>query len=266
MLKDALEYLQQQFMRSTGTLTVDSRSYYRDGDGCLREFTPLTKQLPENIVENITFTNTDSFVDYVGRYKSENTQILLSHAQKSAIAVIDYHATDKPGYCQHKALLKLRIAPQWENWTGKDGALIPQTEFSEFLEKNIGDVADPDAGQLFDIISNIEGKKEIEFKHAYRTSDGSRRVVFEENQEASGNEMQVPGKIVLKIPLFYLGQRYEVHALLRFRIRDGKLLFRLDFVNHLEIEETAMVDLEKHLRKATKIPVYIGTAGIDGRG
>lgn len=259
MLREALEFLISQ--RPTDEpISAEGRTFVRLGDGSIEEVKPLTARLPDNIIATPNFQDVASFAAYVASFKRDETIIFVDTQRRLIEAVIDYHSGEKPGHGQHRAKMQLRHSPEWQRWVSKHRQLIPQSDFAEQIEQNIGDIIFPNAGDLLDIVSTIEGRKEIVFKSGYRASDGTRRVVFEEGQSASSGEMSIPNKIDFCIPVYELGEREVVTALLRHRLKDGTINFRLDFVNHENVERQAVVAIADQLRNDLGCDVHLGSA------
>lgn len=259
MIKEAIEFVTG--LRPSDTpIQAEERTFIRLGDGRLEEVRPITKRLPRNVVANVKVQDLESLIQYVRNYKTPATRVFFDVRNKMVSAVIDYHDGDKPGFAEHRAVFEMKYSTEWTRWISLHRKMIPQAEFAEMLEQNISDISKPDAAQLFDIVSTIEGKKQITFKSGYRASDGTRRIQFEEDQSASSGEMAIPGRIEFFIPVFDLGERERVEALLRHRIVEGKLMFRLDFVNHENLERDALLAMKLSVGDDLECAVHLGQA------
>lgn len=260
MLREALDWLHDRALGAMPVIKEHDQTFVRLSNGALQEIKPTTKVLPKNVRATFKAGDVDSFADYVKGYGGDGSEIFIDVDTRKVVAVLDYHGRDAPNFCEHRVEMQLRHAPEWTAWVGKHRQAIAQDAFCEFIELNMGDVVAPAAADLLDMVSLIEGKKSVQFRSGYRASDGSRRIQYEE--DSNGGEMRVPNQIDIAVPVYQLGEKVAVSALLRVRPVDGKVTFRLDFKNHEQVEKDALLGIREALAQKTARPVRIGAATV----
>lgn len=173
---------------------------------------------------------------------------------------------------EHTVKLTLATTPEWTRWLQKNGQLIPQADFAEFIEENQLDIVEPDAGVILDVAQQLQGKKTVNFRSGKKLSNGQISFEYtEEIQVAGGNgatsrtdgSMVVPDKFKLRLVPFIGALGVEIEARLRFRIgTDGKLSFAY-LLNrpHLVIEQI-FKGTRDEIEKETGLSVLMGSGAI----
>ena len=224
---------------------------------------------------SVAFTDPDSFVEYVKRYKLAGTLIFaaVSDTGCKLTALLDYH--DKPTlenvlttrkWSSHVASLTLEVTQEWATWMKRNGGEKPfnQTDFALFLEDNERVFESPSGADLLELVATLEGKSNVRFNSAIRLQSGKNKLDFEEDVELRGastaaqGSMEIPAKLLLLIQPFTGVPHYRVEARLRYRIVSKALVFWYDTVTpHLIIRDAAKAVLAK-VAEDTKVPVLIG--------
>ena len=111
---------------------------------------------PERIVQRVTHLTHASLIDYVVRFKREDTSIFVddSPGASSITAVMDYHHRmtgdetehgDLPDWCKHVARYEFPLSAQMKVWialaNAPNGGFIDQTAFANLLEDRFFDIA-----------------------------------------------------------------------------------------------------------------------------
>ncbi len=157
-------------------------------------------------------------------------------------AVLDAHlgAGDFPARWQeHRLVLKLQQTGPWREWTTRDGMLMPQADFAEFIEDHARDVIAPapkavSSADLLEIAQSFHAHTSVEFKRGHRVQNGQTQFEFTETVQASAKvergTIEIPNEFSLGIRPFDDCDPMVIRARFRYRINGGDLMlgFRLD--------------------------------------
>lgn len=227
------------------------------------------------VPRSVSFTDPDSFVEYVKRFKTAGTLIFAAVSDTGCrlTALLDYHnqpvlerQRNEVGWCSHEAKLSLEVTQEWATWMKRNGGEKPftQTDFALFLEDNERVFESPSGADLLELVATLEGKSNVRFNSAIRLQSGKNKLDFEEDVELRGastaaqGSMEIPAKLLLLIQPFTGVPHYRVEARLRYRIVSKALVFWYDTVTpHLIIRDAAKAVLAK-VAEDTKVPVLIG--------
>lgn len=143
----------------------------------------------------------------------------------SVTAILNDHGPAGPGWRDFRVALEFRITPQWAKWSGIDGRMMPQEAFAEFIEDNLGDVADPAGATMLEIATYLEATRTTNFKSAMRLSSGAIQFHNLENMDAKVGvgKIEVPETITLGLSPFVGVPFYKIPARFRYRLKEGKL-------------------------------------------
>jgi len=229
------------------------------------EVTPahsLDVNLPKRINQAVTLQNADALVEYLNRFKGDDSLLFADIQRSLIVAAIDYHAKAKASLVTHKASLQLTFSEQWKIWTEASGKLIPQLEFARFIEENAPDIKAPDAATLLESVRDLQARRSVNFIAAVRTQSDNENFEFHDNTEArTKGDLELPTKFVLGIPVYFGEPDGEVQAFLRWKLDDGKLLLgiKLHRLEHIRQAAFKVILASMHDRSGV-LPVF-GTIG-----
>lgn len=186
---------------------------------------------PRYIKQAVTIETADSLVDYVNRFKGEETMLFADIANHRIVALVDYHGASEPAdpvaaHVAHRAKMELPFSEEWQLWTRQSGKLMPQLEFARFLEENASDVRAPDAGELLDACRDLQVRRKVSFIKAVRTSTDNENFEYSEETNATSpkkGDIDIPTKFKLGIPVYFGGAETELFAFLRWKLEEGAL-------------------------------------------
>lgn len=214
-----------------------------------------------------------SFIDYVMRHKEDGTLIFaeITESGGSFIALIDYHGNNElgnnqPKFSEHSCKYVCEHTPEWTRWIKKSGQAMSQTEMALFVEDNMIDIIQPEAGRMLDMVKTLEATQGVEFKSAIRLDNGDRQLHFAHNTTAKAGQqgdIEIPDKFMIRVPVFQNGPAYDVECRFRYRIKDGALVLAFEVVRPHKIVELALTEASEAI-KATcaPIPVLLGAANL----
>lgn len=206
----------------------------------------------------LTFTRLASFSKYVLDHEDVGTRIFFDGTKFTA--VLDHHGEDLPGWKEHVAIYAPAYSPQWQTWLKSNRIPFIQSTFAEFIEENRADVALPLAGELLDIVRELEAVRDVTFKGALKKDNTVQRIEFEDNTNArtKGN-LEVPTEILLRLPVYDGAELQDFPCRLKVTVGSGQLVLQYEMRN-LAARLAAIVDaLVAEVGEAVEIEPLFGS-------
>lgn len=240
-----------------------------------------------------TLLSLDSFVKHVNRFKDDGTVVFADNnrTKPSLTAVLDYHHADDVNegtksdarFGRHRSLFSFPVSDEWVAWNGINSKQLTMKQFAAFLEDHIVDVMMPadvalseaaakfvdrlggrasmaDPAALMTLASNFEVFEQSQAGEKQNLSSGEKSVNFESiHVDRNGQALAVPQMFVIAIPVFKMGDPFQILARLRYRKTGGEIhffyeLWRLDL-----IFDTAFDEAVKQVEDETGVPVLLGS-------
>lgn len=197
------------------------------------DVTPANKlaiYLPDHVRQAVALQTTDSLVEYINRYKSEDTMLFADIGTDTIVAAIDYHAREEGAVAEarhvaHRATLTLSRSIEWTEWNRISGHLFDQLQFARFIEENAADIRAPDGAELLECIRDLQAHRKVNFTKAVRTSSENENFEYSEETTAKTKSggIEIPTKFKLGIPVYFGQGDNELFAFLRWKLGDGAL-------------------------------------------
>lgn len=208
---------------------------------------------PRFIAHTQKLADVASLIAYVNRHRTESTMAYMRDATGIGVSslaapspdivtfVLDDHpsvGTDLPiGRRQHTATLTLKPTPAARRWAAAlDGKPLDQRRMVELIVDGVGEIADPPAAELRDLISDLQAVRSTEAKSVVHLN-GEVSVELAENvtlHAGTGNLVKVPEKLTLVLqPWTAVEAEIAVEVSIRPVVDNTRVLFRLD-APHLE--------------------------------
>lgn len=218
---------------------------------------------PERIKQSVTVLDPASFIEYHTLFSDPNSRVFADETKLIVLSVLDYHGAGEgaPRWGQHRLTLSLRQSDEWKVWTGANNRQMNQQAFAEFLEQNSLDVTKPSPADMMEIASDLHATTEVEFGSGLRQQDGQVRFKYTEAVKTTvgAGQVNVPERFTVTIPAFIGGERVPMDALLRFRVKEGKLTFWYTLVRPEEVIRTAFMDARKAIAASLSVTIINGT-------
>lgn len=227
---------------------------------------------PERIKQTVTVLDPPSFVEYYKRFADPESRIFAYEPERKVTAVLDYHesatgndseGTATPRWGQHKVVLNLRQSEEWGTWTGSNNKQMTQDQFAEFLEQNSIDIAEPDPAHMREVASDMKATVDVDFGSAGNRANGQVRFKYTETMKASvgSGSLAIPEQFVVGLPVFVGGPRITIQALLRFRIKEQKLVLWYTLIRAEECLRKAFLAAREEISDALDATIINGQVG-----
>lgn len=222
--------------------------------------------MPVRLSGAVTLSDTDSFLEYVNRFKSESMAVYGSLSPAQFVAIFNAQTKDAPNWGDHKALFPLVHSPEWAIWTHhSDKPFNGNEAFAVWLENNMLDIIDPAPAKMMDIALNIKINQKQSFGSAVRLQDGNIEFTYSnlvegQAKNAANRPVTIPDVFKIQIPVFQ-GQnaaRYTVEARFRYRLEGDSIKIRYELVRPTKIVEKAFYDILGVVNKGAKTTVLFG--------
>lgn len=216
---------------------------------------------PVRIRQGVTIQTTDSLVDYVNRFKTDDTILFADISSNSISARIDYHAPTEAAHLDHTANLILPYSEEWKTWTGASGRLIGQLDFARFLEENSVDITAPSGADLLETCRDLQAHRKVDFRKAVRTASDNENFEYSEETTAGSKKtgaVEIPSKFQLALPVYFASSPTEIHAFLRWKLDETNLT--LGFVLHRaeHVRQAVFKQIVMDVAERTERPAVFG--------
>lgn len=210
----------------------------------------------------VKMTEPGSFVEYFNRHSNDSSTIFCKRAGSQFCGVLDDHGKDDAAaWAKHRVELALEYTPAWKRWKQFNKHAMEQVPFAEFLETNALDIVEPAGADLLEMALHLEQHRMVEFKSVERLVDGQRKFTYDETLKGTtrSGQVAIPEKFKLVLIVFEGGRQAEFLARLRYRVKDGAVVFWYEIERLEEIEREALDDAAREISEKTGVPIWFGT-------
>ncbi len=213
---------------------------------------------PRNTVHPSTVGD---LIKYTTRHVDGCTTIWVDADSRTVTAILnDHDPSARPGWGDHRAVLKLTTTPEWDHWAGSDQCSLTQLEFAEHIEDGYNELVDPDAATMLELAQDLEGSAGGSFKSRQRLSDGSIGVQFDHDVTITGggsDQVAFPDRLELRLCPLIGEDPVAMTARLRVRVNAGKLTITYKLDRPQQVIRTACDLIVEQLREEFA-HVYLG--------
>ena len=203
-----------------------------------------------------------SFMVMWERFRNPNSMIFVDADTAKFTAVFDFSALDAPAWGRHRAVYAPKQSIDWAAWIAGNGKRMPQVEFAEFIENNLGAIIKPTAAEMLEISTHLVAHRDIKFESATRLQTGQTQFRYDETVrgQVAHSSIEVPDRFTLGLSPFFLGQTFEIEARLRYRIQERLLVMWYDLDRPKEFFQKAVMQLaDQILTQCTDSTVIFGS-------
>jgi uncharacterized protein YfdQ (DUF2303 family) len=166
------------------------------------------------------------------------------------------------GWRDHRAEFKAEYTTEFAKWVGKNNYQFTQSEFAEFIEDNMADIADPTATIMLEMATTIQAKTDINFSSAKRLQNGQVQLSYTEAIDAragANGALEIPKEFALGMRIFKNGEGYKLKARLKYRLHSGSVKFWFELDRYERAVDDAFSGYITILREKSGYQVLLGT-------
>lgn len=179
------------------------------------EIEPVSNELfvnPVSIDKTVKVYDSDSFVQYFGRYSNPSSRIFVDLKARLITAILDYHEAKTgdahaPGARWGTHILEhvFRHTRTWESWIAKNTPLDARAattfgheEFADFMEEHLQDVLDLDRPAVQAMCDGIYATSTT--SHNSKPTAGGRAIAFmKEDGVTAAGDVPIPRSIRIRV-------------------------------------------------------------------
>lgn len=214
----------------------------RDNNGGIRTIDLTGEEYlaaPKAKTGQVTVWDSASFTAYYAKHGDDSSELWADVRALNVLAVLDANTADGARWGRHKVLLQLRRTPEWTAWEKRDGQMLKQEEFAEFLEDNLSSVVQasdgtgPTAAEMLQVAESLKATAKVEFESGVVLKSGARTLGYTETVAAKAGgkgTLEIPDVFTLGVVPFEGSEGYLIKARFRYRIEGTHLTlgYRLD--------------------------------------
>lgn len=207
-----------------------------------------------------TLTELDAFLAHALLFKTSDSVVFADNAALKLTAVYDYHAHDRPAWCQHRGVYACPKSPAWVRWMARHEKALTQDQLGDILEEDLEDLVSQDGFpkpiELLEMARNLRLHTTGKFERKVDPTSGSFALVCK--QETESTSTPIPRAFLLGIPVFDGGDHYRVEVRIKLKMVEGTPRFSLTMHRYTEIERDAFGVVRQVVHDKTGLPVLAG--------
>ncbi|MGG5257483.1 DUF2303 family protein [Phycicoccus avicenniae] len=218
-----------------------------------------------------TVTDATSFVAYLAKHALPQTELWANDRAgtvravvNAPMGVVEDGVEDYAGWEDHTATLALPFTKDWLEWVARDGKMLPQNEFAEFIEDHLPNFVQPSGADMLELAQTFQAKTKVDFESSQRLKSGETQLTYVEDTTASAGKkgsLAIPDTFELALQVHERGPIYRVKARFRYRISGGNLFlaYRLDRID--DVRRHAFDEVVTQITADTGREVWNTTTG-----
>lgn len=228
----------------------------------LRDLTPYART-PDSRCEDLCLYTWQSLVAYANKHGDQDSLILCAEKPRfSSISriecILDHHgdSDDKARPGRHRCRVLLNKTRQMMAWEGANNSWLGQAKFTEFIDDNSADIAEPASASILEMIRSLEATSSKTFSQDIDLQDGKHVLKLSSEQKVRSriDGVEIPKRMLLRMPVYAGGGMAEFEARLHRKVNDdGRLLLRYVMPRHDDIVSLAFQTVVSDIRQALTI-------------
>lgn len=221
---------------------------------------------PRRTHGTVVVLDSPSFASYFADHADSGSSRVYANRMSGTITAVfnddtRFEGESLPGWRDHRLVLRMQPTEAWKRWESISGRWLCQTDFAEHIETSLLDIEKPDGASMLDLAQHFEATRRADFQSSELLDNGQRRFVYKETVQAkagqSGN-LVIPKRLVLGLAPWEGTDRYEIGALLRYRLGGGELKLGVVLERPDVVLEKAFADVLVATQQAIGQIVLVG--------
>lgn len=250
-MKDALQYLLDTYRPFFEVNDVDRKVLAVGKEVSLLDLEQFQNS-PYRIRSTVALASSDSFCEYVNRFKREQSSIYIDVATGEFKAVLDHHGPGEPHWCNHVAMFAPAQSREWAAWHKAHDEWQSQIDFAEMIEFLLDTVYQPEPANVLKAALEFQANEALVVASTQNLDDGTVKFTF--SKDTASKAVTFPHRITLCLSVFENEKSDLFEARIRYRVsNEGVLRFKFSFVkNPGIIRRDALLELAEKTKNATE--------------
>lgn len=211
---------------------------------------------PRRKTGTYALTDVHSLLEYLAKHAEAVTELWGNATRSEVRAVINAHGAGLhvAGWSDHTATLTLPTTPDWKEWTARDGKLMEQTEFAEFIEDHLPNFVNPSGADMLELAQTFQATTKVDFDSSQRLKSGETQLTYVENTTAAAGKkgsLAIPDTFDIALQVHERGPAYRIGARFRYRITNGDLRLAYRLIRPRDVLDAAFDEVVKHIEDNT---------------
>ncbi len=231
-----------------------------------------------------------SFISHASRFKSAHSAIFADDTRGAPklVSVLNYHPQgpafegpdERPAdWCDHRGVYAFPLSDEWVAWNKDNKEALSQQAFAALVEGRILDVVEPalageaarkvaeaigatlaSPAKVLELSRGLSVRVGAQVKNVVNLGTGEVQVNFvTEHSDADGSPLKVPGAFLVAIPVFRNGPLYQLAARLRYRAKEGAIMWWYELHGADRVFDHAFREACDTAARDTGLPLFVGT-------
>lgn len=221
------------------------------------------QEKPNRLRGTVQVKDVASLLAYCADQTAQGDGYIYADPDKRTLTAVFNDQRGEAGWRDHRCHYQAEYTPEFSKWLVNDKKQFDQTGFSEFIEDNFVDIAEPAAQMLLDVATTIQSKTDINFSSAKRLQNGQVQMQYTENIDARAGvngALEIPKEFMLGLRIFKNGDGYKIKARLKYRLHAGQIKFWYELDRVERSIEDAFGGYISQVREASGYVVLMGVA------
>ncbi len=208
------------------------------------------RDTPRRTKAEIIVADAESLVTYARRFGDSTGRGLLIQANPDTGTVVlhmDYDSSKVTSHREHRAQLSLRQSEEWKAWVQMSGERVSQKRLMEFLELRAADIMVPAFIDLEEAITQFEAASDGKFLSKVNRANGNISFTLEHGVKELST-VKLPQALELRLRPHVGSDAVGIKALIRYEIKEGKMLIGFDLVGTVEARRQDIERIHRDIR------------------
>ncbi len=245
------------------------------------EYVDRAREKPKALRGSTSLHTCGSFIEFVNRYKNDTSAIFYSKDEQSVTCIFDCATKEQTSFEKHRASYSFPFSKELKAWAKNNNSNMGQLEFATFIESQVLDLSEPPTpedegkslkeirlrcgGQYANVSKMVDLSRGISVRSDERATikqnldTGEATISFQsEHTDLGGKPIKVPNMFIIVIPVLEGGKAYQLPCRLRYRLKDGVVIWKYEVINLDSAIDLAIDEELQRMEKETQLPIFYG--------